>query len=491
MSSHPGASALSALQQCREFCGTDGPDLARAVEGLPLDAVDRLAEGIVGEAARVAGQAEQTRPGQADRPENELWPLVNARASMLSRGAGAGGMATAVQGAGPSGVNIMAAMSPRDIGGNTFSAGVMRALLYSHGLVLEDPLAMAAELHHLAPRETRPYSQLFVHAALTSLLEIAELLDAGVVETYFVPTDVRRQTRLAEVMRAGLDEGPLSVDDVWDAFEANYIEGLKPSLRELWRRIRSGDRNPDRGITEQAAREDADMLRIFVDVVSSIRPAAVIDNTVAIVASALEDVGMLRGRADVLCNSRLHAQLLYLGTDDPVVRQRVEELAAVQVPRLDGLAVSDVVKIRRLSDAFEQWRTDLSLGLDRAHTMRAELGDGVEVAPLVAETLRVARRGLTDEAKHLRPQGSGLVAFAAGALGGAVGGLLDGAMGAAVGGAGSIAASVVAHAGDAAVGAWGSGAGSKDARGVLRRHYVVFDRVGVADESAQAGRSWS
>jgi hypothetical protein len=31
-------------------------------------------------------------------------------------------------------------MSPREVGTNTFSNGVIRALLYSHGLVIEDPV---------------------------------------------------------------------------------------------------------------------------------------------------------------------------------------------------------------------------------------------------------------------------------------------------------------------------------------------------------------
>jgi AcrR family transcriptional regulator len=454
----------SSLARCREFCGTDGPDLVRAVTALSLGEVGRLVEEIVGlPAAGVPGVPWPAGGHTGARPSNELWPLVNGRAALLSRGAN-----SMTSGSGPAGVNIMSAMSPRDVGANTFSSGVVRALLYSHGLVLEDPLAMASELHHLTPKATKEYSRLFVEAALTSMVEVSELLDEGVVETYFVPTERRRQTRLAETMRSALDAGPLSVEDVWDAFEANYVDGLKPSLRELWRRIRAGDRNPSMDLVEQAAEADVEMLRIFVDVVASIRPSAVIDNTVQVVASALEDVSLLGWRPDVLCNSRLHAQLLYLGTDDPVVRQRVDELAATEVPRLDGLAVSDVVKIRRLSDAFEQWRTDLSLGLDRAHSMRAELGDEVEVAPLIAETLQVARRGLTDEARHLKPASPGFVSFAAGALGGAVGGLLDGLSGAAVGAAGSVAGSLATGV---------HSVSQREARGVLQRHYVLFDRV--------------
>ncbi|MEZ0579276.1 hypothetical protein [Nocardioides sp. MH1] len=457
----------SALTSCREFCGTDGPDLIRAVTALPLGELGLLVEEIVG--LSFVGLRQLSGPGapvdgQAEsRPSNQLRPLVNARAALLSRGAN-----SMTGGGGPLGVNIMSAMTPRDVGANTFSSGVLRALLYCHGLVLEDPLAMASELYHLTPNATKEYARLFVEAALTSMVEVSELLDEGVVETYFVPTEDRRQTGLAQRMRSSLAAGPLSVDDVWDAFEANYIDGLKPSLRELWKRIRSGDRAPSMDLVEETAEADVEMLRIFVDVVASLRPSAVIDNTVQIVASALEDVSLLGWRPDVMCNSRLHAQLLYLGTDDPVARQRIDELAATAVPRLDGLAVSDVVKIRRLSDAFEQWRTDLSLGLDRAHSARAELGDGVDVAALIAETLQVARRGLTDEARNLTPATPGYVGFAAGALGGAVGGVLDGLSGVALGAAGSVAGSIASGL---------HGLTQRDVRGVLQRHYVLFDRV--------------
>ncbi len=260
----------------------------------------------------------------------------------------------------------MAAMSPRDIGKNTFSTSVLRALLYSHGLILEDPLVMAAELHVIGAKSTRKISRLFVDAAVTSLAEIEALLDARVVQTFFVPSDQRAVgSVLATEMAASLASGQaLSVDDVWDTFEAGYVDGLSPPLRELWARIRCGDRSPPLDlVSEGIAVSDVDIVRVFIDVIAHLRPAAVVDNTVEIVASALDDVRRRGSRHDVLCASPLFARLPFLGTPDPVSQLRVHQLARTPVPSLNQLDVADIVRIRDYSDAFATWRARLSIGL--------------------------------------------------------------------------------------------------------------------------------
>lgn len=156
--------------------GARGPDAVQAVAGLDLDEIDVLAEALVSSLPRPDG----------DVPAYEVWPLVNARASLMS----AGGRSFADSPA-SAGLNLMAAMNPRDVGKNTFSTSVVRALLYSHGLVLEDPLVMAAELHVTGAKPTRKLSRLFLQAAVTSLIEIEALLEARVVQTFFVPTQER------------------------------------------------------------------------------------------------------------------------------------------------------------------------------------------------------------------------------------------------------------------------------------------------------------
>lgn len=139
----------------REHGGCEGgPDLVRAVGSLSLPEVDALAEALVSTPPIPAG----------DAPEHEVWPLVNARASLMS----AGGQSLRQVGA-PAGLDVLAAMSPREIGRSTFSTGVVRALLYSHGIVVEDPLTMSAELHLSAPEQTRHLSRRFLEAAALSL----------------------------------------------------------------------------------------------------------------------------------------------------------------------------------------------------------------------------------------------------------------------------------------------------------------------------------
>lgn len=423
--------------------------------GAPLQRISDLAEALL---------ADPPAPTDAP-PDNQLWPLVNARASLLSRGAQAHADAP-----GPAGLNLMAAMNPRELGQPRFSNSVLRALLYSHGLVLEDPLVMAAELFTGSPQHTRAMARRFIESAAASIVQIDELIDAGIVQTFFT-ADPERSTLESE-MSTALANSPVQTDELWDAFEAGYIDGLSPSLRELWRRIRAGDRSPPLELVHGALTEtDVELVKTFVDVVSQIRPASVIDNTVGVVASAIDDVRRLGGRYDLLCASPLFARLLFLGTDDPVAALRVHQLANTTVPSIDSLEARDVVRMRQTGDAFELWRTHLSQGLDHAHRLRDELGPGVDVPAAVAEVLADARARLDSEAKASSVFGrDGWLAFSAGALGAAasaavVKGPAAAALAAAGGAASTLVQRVLARA-------------TRD--GHVRRHYVVFDRAPTA-----------
>jgi len=449
--------ATSSLEVLRRHVGgARGPDAVQAVAALDLSELDVLAEALVASLPEPAGSV----------PDYEVWPLVNARASLMS--AGARSLADIP---GPAGVSLMAAMNPRDVGKFTFSTSVLRALLYSHGLVLEDPLAMAAELHVTSAQATRHLSRLFVQAAVTSLVEIEALLDARIVQTFFVPSSERALgSLLAGQMAASLASGQeLTADEVWDAFEAGYIDGLSPPLRTLWSRIRGGDRSPPLDLVREGLKaSDADIVRIFIDVVAHLRPAAVIDNTVAIVASALDDLRRLGSRHDILCTSPLFARLLFLGTPDPASQLRVHQLARTSVPGLDQLDVTDVVRIRQQAEAFATWRARLSTGLERAHRLRAELGPGVDITAAVAETLEDAREQILKEARNSRVLSRGnLIALIAGALGGAVAGLPAGLPGSLLGTAGGVVPAL-SH------GLLDRHTATPD---FVRRHYLVFDRT--------------
>lgn len=447
----------SSLDVLRAESGVaSGPDLIRAVTAMTNAEIDQLAEALLAAPPVPDGAA----------PDHEVWPLVNARAALMSRGS-----QTFVETQGPAGLNLLAAMSPRDIGRNTFSDSVVRALLYSHGMVIEDPLVMAAELHVSSAVTTRSLSRRFIEAATVSLAEIEELVDARVVQTFFTRSGARPElAALADRMTTALDDREgMGVDDVWDSFEAGYIDGLTEPLRELWRRIRGGDRSPPLDLIRQGlAESDVDMVRIFVKVVAELRPSAVVDNTVDIVASALDDVRRLGGRHDVLCTSPLFARMLFLGSVDPVKQLRVHQLAHTPVPSLHELAINDLVRIRSDSEAFATWRARLSTGLERAHRLRDELGPDVDVAAAVAEVLADAREGMLREAKTSRVLGKGgLTAFIAGALGGATGGLSGGTTSGLLGAAGGLIPALAQ--------------GLLDRRHAtpdfVRRHYVVFDRV--------------
>jgi hypothetical protein len=195
----------------------------------------------------------------------------------------------------------------------------------------------------------------------------------------------------------------------------------------------------------------------------------VIDNTVGIVSSAIDDFERLGRRHDVLCPSELFARLLFLGTPDPVAELRVGQLAHTPVPNIEQLDVRDVVAIRQGSDAFATWRARLSLGLERAHRLRDELGPGVDLSSAIDEVLVDAREELRVEARRSAVFGrAGWISFVAGALGGAIAGVAGGAPEAALGLAGGTAGALVQRLLDRD--------GPTEA---VRRHYVLFQRSPV------------
>lgn len=296
------------------------------------------------------------------------------------------------------------------------------------------------------------------------------LVDAGIVQTFFAPSGSRADHDLvADRMNSALDnDSGMSVDEIWESFEAGYIDGLSPSLRNLWRRIRDGDRQPSMDLLEEGlAESDVELVGIFVDVVSKLRPSAVVRNTVDIVASALSDVRMLGGRHDLLCTSPLFARMLFLGSADPVSQLRVHQLARTPVPNIAAIGMRDLVRIRAESAAFATWRSRLSMGLEHAHRLRDELGPDVDVASEVADVLADAREELMREARMSRVLGrGGLTAFVAGALGGAVGGSSGGLTATTLGAAGGLLPAL-------AQGALDRRQATPD---FLHRHYIVFDR---------------
>lgn len=203
---------------------------------------------------------------------------------------------------------------------------------------------------------------------------------------------------------------------------------------------------------------------VFIDVVASLRPSAVIDNTMAIVTSAREDQRRLGYRHDILCASDLFARLLFVGSADPAAEPRVRQLAQTPVPNIEQL---DVVAIRQGSEAFATWRSRLSIGLERAHRLREELGPDVDLAAAVDEVMADARERLSIEASRSALLGkAGWVSFIAGALGGALAGTAGGA------GAGT--------AGGAAGGLLNEALQRSLARNpqldATRRHYLLFKR---------------
>lgn len=445
----------------RAALGLDaGPDLVRAFEGLPLDRVDALAESVVN-APRAASLAE--------RPVTEIWPLIPLRASIffdhLNHESAAGYS--------PTGVQLWAATDPRVGGTGAFSSGVIRALLYSHGLVIEDPLCHAAEMHLDQPHETREVSRLSLAAAVASLSEIADLLDGDIVNLFYTGgIELAAANELGDDMLAAMDgqASAYTVDDAWDEFEVEFVSGISPPLQALWKQIRAGDRSPDLQLIRSAVDDgDASMAETFIDVVRILNPRSIIQNAIASAACTVAAIRMLGGSYDVLCASPLMEKLLFLGAPDPTQQLRVQEIARITVPNIGALSPSDLVAIRQRSDALAKWRADLAQALDHAQRVRLAGADPGTVQAGVVEMLADSRELLRVEAGRTRVWSRGnAVSFVAGGLGGAGG--------AVVGGTG---ASVAAGAAAGVLAAFIQAAGQHHpVPGFLDRHYLAFERPG-------------
>lgn len=397
------------------------------------------------------------------RSEFELRPVLNARMSTFATG---GGSTWFTATSGPAGINLMAAIDPRDSGSGRFPNAVLRALLYCHGLVLEDPLALASDLASGTAAETREVARRVVVAAAASLVEIAPLIDSGVVQTFFFPAASRTPIVEPEDLRA--DRVTASPDEIWDAFEAAFVEGLVPELQELWRRVRAGDRSPPLHLVEEAAKTgDPEVVDVFIKVLAELRPSAVIANALGIIAESLSDLGRVGGACDLLCPTPLFARLALTG--NPVDDMRLHELAHTDVPGLDQLLAEDVVAMRAKSEAFDLWRTRLSLGLERARSLRAEFGEDVDVVTVVAEVLADARAALfteVDRSRTLSSAAKASLGFVAGALSGAVSNATGGGTSIATGATGGVLGVIL----QALI---ASGSRPPD---FIRRHYIVFDR---------------
>lgn len=430
------------LDRFVQHFGTDGPDLVVAVEAAAPARLRELAASVVA-----------APPVPAAAPADELRPVITARLGTFAAGRGA------IEAPAALGVDVFAAADPRRRGSGRFADSVLRSLLYCHGLVLEDPLVLASDMYLSTSEELEPAARAFVATAAGSMNEVAPLLAARIVETFFPSAASAAWAEQAQG-RLALDA---DADEAYDAFEALVVDGLHPKLGDFWRSLRAGVVD-ERLLEEAFGSEQPHAAAAFIAIVEQLTPQAMAENAAGVLAHALAGVVQLGGHHDLLLPTPLFERMLLAGAPGGLDGARLRRLVALEVPRLDDLQVEDIVAIRAQSDAFALWRTRLSAALDRARAANVNDDDSRR---LVAESLLDARAALFDEvARSRRLSGlrRGVVSFAAGALGGAVGASEGGPSGVSLAAAGALASTIV------------SAAFSRNALpGFLRRHYVVFD----------------
>lgn len=450
---------VSTLDEVRRIVGVDaGPELVAAIGKLSIQQVDTLADALL-DLPRT-----QVLPV---RPVREIWPLIPLRASLFYDPART---ADPIGGYAPAGIDVSTALNPQFDGTGAFSDGVMRALLYSHGLVIEDPLSYAAEMYGSAPLDLRHALRDSIASATASLSEIADLIDADVVTLFYTGgEEINAANDLGDDMLTALDDagGSYSIDDAWGAFEDEFVSGLSAPLQALWRQVRSGNRSPSLGLVEQAVANGDPNVEAFLDVVEVLTPRSVVGNAIASTACMVAAMRMLGGSCDILCSSPLIARLLFLGTPDPVEQTRIHEVARTEVPNIGSLSPRDLIAIRAASSALATWRDDLAAALDQADRLRKSGVDAGSVHVSVEELLADARARLHAEARRSRTwSSSNLVTFIAGGLGGAMGAAIGGTSGTIAAGTAGGLLSAFAQA----------GVNSRRVPGFLERHYLAFDR---------------
>jgi hypothetical protein len=367
-----------------------------------------------------------------------------------------------------------------------FSRGIARILLYCHGLVLEDPLAVASSIcvSHLSDQDKREAARAMFSAATASCVDIAPLVNDGVIVPYWRPSAnqgninfLRTELKRTAMARAGAVKYS---QEAFDVVEAMYIDGINPALQEVWKRIRSGDRAPDLALIEEALRQvGKHEVLVFLKLVESWNTDAALDNVAETVARSLDDAAAMGGEVDFFAPAMLFSHFLLATSSSPrdIDAASVRELARTEVPGLNDLLWKDVVSMRRHEDSFVTWRQKLSVGLREAQIIR-ERG-------MPGDTFRCIQDALTEGRLEIRKaqEGSSFlqrfaktsISFVLGAMGGALAGAPGGFEGTSLG----------------AIGAGISGAlpsmlERKDhIPPWLRRHYVLFDKSHSISETRE------
>jgi hypothetical protein len=384
-----------------------GPDLIQAIQSLPVERLETIAERALNDDTFI-----DTTPKTTD-----VWPVITLRSSVFMYG----GLYADSQN--PAGVNLMDAWNPRKQGTGLWSDAIMRTLLYSHGMTIEDPLCATLELFLNAPTDARrPLANSVLITAVTSIAEIYPLITDGIVTTFFMAKDeldASKQLGGRIMERLGAAESTISEDDVWNAFEKNFVNSLSPSLQTLWKEIRGGNRSPDIELLKSGIKEDGKRIaRIFLDAVENIDKTAVVSDMADSIATTLVANDSLGWNYDILCPSEMSAALLFMGAPDPIEELRVHELGSIDVPGIQGLSTSDAISIRRNSDSLDKWRTDLSVALDGAKRLRDKHGITFDTSEFVAETMQSAHETLLRTAKRSKAfTAKTLINYAIGMLG--------------------------------------------------------------------------
>lgn len=438
----------SALWGLGEALHTDGPDLLPAVQALSPAALTRVLEDVISSVALPVVLSDPTI----------VRPLITARLGTF-RTEGAGYAVANTLG----GLNTVTATDPRFAAGFGFARGVAQALLYCHELVIEDPLALAADLLLGLDPQTRLQARSMFEAAVRSSLSVDPLVRDGIVSLYW-RGPVAARTLPASAAQAAVEPG-----EAWDAFEALYVDGLPPGLQTTWAAIRSGDRAPDRTAIEVLMSEgEGPAVEQFLAVVEHLSPATVLANVREALVTALDDIAALSGAADLYAPTAAFTRIILAGTERPdnVEGARMRELVRLDVPRLGDLLWSDLIAIRRQSEEFEQWRAALGAALDRISAARGR-NEFINADRAMREELAEARADIAAAGRRSSLLGRlqrGGTAFVLGALGGAV----------------SVTGAPPATT---ALAAMGAGAGAAAVAGADGRrpfgtpqHYVLFDR---------------
>lgn len=201
-------SNVSALSKVQELLGYDiGPELLLALSTISAMEMAKMAEDVI---------SKPLAPHFVPK-ETEVWPIITQRSHMIRKSNSIVSINSSVE------INLWDALVSQENSKHCLSDPVVQTLLYSHGLIMEDPLAISLDFFLSTTPEDQKIGQESVVAAAAAMSEIHSLIDNGIIYTFYTPNDLyplNDYNALSNGLLSQYADYPSMDSDIWYTFES-------------------------------------------------------------------------------------------------------------------------------------------------------------------------------------------------------------------------------------------------------------------------------